>query len=73
MQAKPAQIQYVTFLSGNVNITTLDFIHHAVKTHVVLESGFCFRLQVEPTQMGPVHRAPYWLALSIGPTSLGFA
>jgi hypothetical protein len=35
-----------------------------LKKRDVSETGFCFRLQVEPIQMGPVER----LSLFIGPT-----
>jgi hypothetical protein len=36
-------------------IVFLDIIHRPV--FIVSESGFCLRLQVEPTQLGPIDRA----------------
>jgi hypothetical protein len=35
-----------------------DIIHRFVfyLKHKVLESGFCLRLQVEPTQLGPIEK-----------------
>jgi uncharacterized membrane protein YkgB len=39
---------------------TLSIILFLFKTHSIPETGFCLRLQVEPTQLGPVDRAsPY--------------
>jgi hypothetical protein len=42
----------------NVTIAILDFIYRPVfyLNHNVSEPGICFRLQVEPTQMGPIDR-----------------
>jgi hypothetical protein len=46
--------------------TILDIIHHSVfyLKHNVLETGFCLRLQVEPTQLSPA-------VLSIRPKWVG--
>jgi hypothetical protein len=49
------------------NIMFLDTIHHLCLKHhpvyfskYVSETGFCLRLQEEPTQLGPIDRAsPY--------------
>jgi hypothetical protein len=41
----------------NITIIIQDIIH-------VSETGFCPRLQVEPTQMGPVERVSVWLQTS---------
>jgi hypothetical protein len=40
----------------------LDIIHRPVyiSKHNVSQTGFCLRLQVKPTQLGPIDRAnPY--------------
>jgi hypothetical protein len=34
-----------------------------LKTHNVSETGFCLRLQVKPTQLGPIDRASPCLSL----------
>jgi hypothetical protein len=46
---------------GNTNIMLLDIIQHPIFVkNNVLETGFCLRLQVKPSQLGPVDRAgPY--------------
>jgi hypothetical protein len=51
----------------NITITILDIFHHRVFhiKHNVSETGFCLRLQVEATQLGPVQRQR--LALSLKP------
>jgi hypothetical protein len=43
----------------NIIIMFLDNLHRPVlfKTHNVSETGFCLRLQVESTQLGPIDRA----------------
>jgi hypothetical protein len=46
----------------NTIIMFLDIIHRPVFSlkHNVLETGFCLRFQVEPTQWGPIDRpSPY--------------
>jgi hypothetical protein len=37
----------------------LGIIHHPlfIQKHNVSETGFCFRLQVKPTQLGRIYRA----------------
>jgi hypothetical protein len=48
----------------------VDIIHRPVfyLNHNVSETGFCLRLQVEPTQLGPTDKsnlsADYWAQLS---------
>jgi hypothetical protein len=48
------------FVAGYINIIIkiLDIIHNNVfyLKHKVSETGFCLRLQVEPTQLGPIER-----------------
>jgi hypothetical protein len=43
----------------NITITILDIIHRPVfyLKYDVPENGFCLRLQVEPTESGPIDRA----------------
>jgi hypothetical protein len=43
----------------NVAITILDIIHRSIfyLKHGATETGSCLRLQVEPTQFGPIHGA----------------
>jgi hypothetical protein len=43
----------------NTNIMFQDIIHRPVfiQKHKVSETGFCLRLQVERTQLGPTDRA----------------
>jgi hypothetical protein len=43
---------------GSVTITVLDIIHRPVYylKHSVSETGVCPRIQVEPTQLGPINR-----------------
>jgi hypothetical protein len=55
---------------------TLSIVLLLFKTHNVSETGFCLRLQVEPTQLGPVDRASpnvleLELRLQVEPTQLG--
>jgi hypothetical protein len=56
----------------------LDIIHRPayISKHDVSETGFYLRLQVKPTQFGPIDRASLYLrrglALSIGPNWVGF-
>jgi hypothetical protein len=52
----------------NITITILDIIRLAdfYLKHDVSETGFCFRLQVEPTQMGPIGRASLCLRTGDG-------
>jgi hypothetical protein len=33
----------------------------------VSETGFCLRLQVKPTQLGPINKVSPYLSLSLGP------
>jgi hypothetical protein len=52
-------IQYFKII---IIIEFLDIMHHPVLFYLdyVLETGFCLRLQVEPTQLGPIDTAsPY--------------
>jgi hypothetical protein len=44
---------------ASITITILDIIHRPVfyLKHNVSEAVFCLRLQVEPIQLGPIHRA----------------
>jgi hypothetical protein len=43
-------------------IVFLDIVLFLFKVHKVSETGFCLRLQVEPTQLGPIDRpSPYFL------------
>jgi hypothetical protein len=46
-------------LRSYVTIAILDNFHHPVfyLKHGVLKTRFCLRLQVEPTQLGPIARA----------------
>jgi hypothetical protein len=43
----------------DIIIITLDIIHYTLfyLKHNVLETGFCIRIQAEPTQLGPIDRA----------------
>jgi hypothetical protein len=42
----------------NTIIAFLDIIHPVLfKTHDVSETGFCLRLRVLPTQLGPIDQA----------------
>jgi hypothetical protein len=44
----------------------LDIIHrlvHFLKKHNVLETGFCLRPQVKPTQLDPIDRADRYIEL----------
>jgi hypothetical protein len=45
----------------------LDIIHRPVyfQEHNVSETGFCLRLQVKPTQLGPIDRASPYLRTQI--------
>jgi hypothetical protein len=57
----------VSVKCDDVTITILDIIHHSV----LFKSrrfgpGFCLRLQVEPTQLGPIDRASLCLQTTIG-------
>jgi hypothetical protein len=50
------------YILTNINIVFLDIINRPVfyLKHNVSETGFSLRLQVEPTQLGPIDRAsPY--------------
>jgi hypothetical protein len=42
----------------NITISILDIIHRPAfyLKHKVLETGFCLRIPVEPTQLGPIDR-----------------
>jgi hypothetical protein len=43
--------------NNNINIMFLNIIHrHVYISKHVSETGFCLRLQVEPTQLGPIDR-----------------
>jgi hypothetical protein len=51
----------------NKILLCLYIIHRLVftnKTHSVSETGFCFRLQMAPTQLGPIDRASPYLRRS---------
>jgi hypothetical protein len=48
----------------------LDIIHHpgficCYLKQNVLEAGFCLRLQVKPTQLGPINRASPHLLMPV--------
>jgi hypothetical protein len=47
----------------STNIMFLDVIHSPVyiSKHNISETGFCFRLQVKPTQLGPIDRTSTYL------------
>jgi hypothetical protein len=42
----------------------------SVSKHVS-ETGFCFRIQVKPTQLGPIDRASPYLRTPVSPPRLG--
>jgi hypothetical protein len=50
-----------------ITITILDIIHRPdfYLKHNVSETGFCFSLQIEPTQLDPLDRASLCLARPI--------
>jgi hypothetical protein len=71
----PLRVQKVNDIYRFVTIliTILDNIRSPVfyLKYDVSKAGFCLRLQVKPTQVGPIVRASlgrHRLALSIGPT-----
>jgi hypothetical protein len=46
--------------------------HDYISKHNVSETGFCLRLQVEPTRVGPIDRAsPHLRTETIGPRGFG--
>jgi hypothetical protein len=47
--------------------------HRPVLYKNVLETGFCLRLRVEPTQMGPIERASLWFRTTTTTTSWGWS
>jgi hypothetical protein len=62
----------------NITITILDIIHRPVfcLKHNVSETGFCLRLQLQPTQVVPTDRARFYLrrqrrAVSVGSNRVG--
>jgi hypothetical protein len=48
--------------NNNITITIVDIIHRPAfyLKHDVSDTGFCLRLQVEPTHVGPIDRASVW-------------
>jgi hypothetical protein len=70
MSDKLQGVEFWTFWISYMFIIFLDIIHRPVfmykhcpvyiSKHSVSETGFCLRLQVKPTQLGPIDRAgPY--------------
>jgi hypothetical protein len=59
----------------NITIRILDIIHRPVLylKHDVSETGFCLRLQVEITQVGPIERASLCLCAGTQTTSFYWA
>jgi hypothetical protein len=50
----------------------LDIIHRPfLFKNIVSETGFCLRLQVKPTQLGPIDRASPYLRTPV-PTQIGY-
>jgi hypothetical protein len=48
---------------------TLSIVLFLVKVHNVSKTGFCLRLQVQPTQLGPIDRASPYLRTPAGSES----
>jgi hypothetical protein len=68
------KVRSIVWDDGIVTITNtiLDIIHRSIIYNNLSETGFCLRLQVEPTQLGPIYETSLWvrkegLAPSIGP------
>jgi hypothetical protein len=56
-----------------INIMFLDITHRPVyiSKHDVSETGFCLRLHVKPTQLGPINRATHYLRATLSAPRLG--
>jgi hypothetical protein len=50
--------EYQVLLRHLLCFWTLSIALFLFKTHNVSETGFCLRLQAEPTQLGTIDRAP---------------